>query len=148
VLKGLSVRRIFGCAWQLFCPEAKPGRSGDREGAASIDPNRLRDETEDREQAFHAELKRRQAPVLSKPVPLPQLPSSHLFAEFGKARTEAAQCIDLLLQRESTVEDEAARAGKAAHLMRLYFIYAQFKLVPLESSYSRSIFAYSSPQLL
>jgi hypothetical protein len=53
-----------------------------------------------------------------------------------------------LLERESTVEHEAARAGKPVHLMRLFFTDSQFKLVPLESSYSLNIFANSSPPLL
>jgi hypothetical protein len=32
--------------------------------------------------------------------------------------------------------------------MRLFFVYSQFRLLPLESSYSRSTFAHSSPLLL
>jgi hypothetical protein len=75
-------------------------------------------------------------------------PSRHLLREIGIARTKAAQVKDLLLERESTVEDEAARAGKPAHLMRQFFIYSKFKCVPLEASYFRNDFAYSSPQLV
>jgi hypothetical protein len=67
-----------------------------------------------------ARLSTRTSPVLS----------SHLFAELVIARAEAAECIDLLLERESTVEDEAARADKPALLMRLFFIDSQLKLVP------------------
>ena len=56
-------------------------------------------------------------------------------------------CIDLLPERENTVEDEVARAGRPVHLMRLVFIDSQLKLVPLESSDSRKIFATYSPRL-
>jgi hypothetical protein len=55
---------------------------------------------------------------------------------------------DLLLEPESTVEDEAARAGKPAHLMRQFFIDSKFKCVPLEASYSRNAFAHFSPQVV
>ena len=47
------------------------------------------------------------------------LPSRHLFRDLAIPRTEAAQVKDLLLERESTVEDQAARAGKPTHRMRL-----------------------------
>jgi hypothetical protein len=65
-----------------------------------------------------------------------------------ETRTEAAHVIDLLLERESTVEDQAACASKPEHLMRLFFIDAQLKLVRLEASSSRKIFVYSSPELV
>ena len=38
---------------------------------------------------------------------------------------------DLLLQRESTVEDQAACTGKPEHRKRLFFIASQLKLVRL-----------------
>jgi hypothetical protein len=64
------------------------------------------------------------------------------------ARTEAAQCIDFLLQRESTVENEAAATDKPEHLVRLLFIYPQLKFVRLHASSSHNIFAYLSPARL
>jgi hypothetical protein len=54
--------------------------------------------------------------------------------------------MEFLLQRECTVEDEAALAGKPAPLMRQFFIDSKF--VPLEASYRRNIFARSSPPLV
>jgi hypothetical protein len=76
------------------------------------------------------------------------LPSNWPSLPRTRHSQDGSRISHLLLERESTVEDQAARAGKPAHRMRLFFIDSQLKLVPQESSWSRVIVETYSPIVL
>jgi hypothetical protein len=63
MLKGLRGGVFLSAHGSYFGLMAKLARARDRDGEAFIDPNRSRDDSADREQAFHAEFKRQQALV-------------------------------------------------------------------------------------
>jgi metallo-beta-lactamase class B len=58
VLKGLRCDVFLGAHGSYFGLMTKLAWARDRDGEAFIDPNGYRDDTADREQAFHAELER------------------------------------------------------------------------------------------
>src|SRR5690606_36147986 len=69
----------------------------------------------------------------------PIAPLGEQLAQAGVTEPLLALLVALLLQRQRSVENEAARAGEAAHLPLLLAVWSQFVLEGLEALHAHSI---------